>query len=217
MAGEKKRGFTIHNGNQERIKLREWIPHIGRPSTHCNPSKVILERVGFPADNISSSFAWNFREGVVVQKHVGSARVAMNAKQERMKRVYPLLMRNDNRFLRVFSLLRTYQSALASRNRKPSEDSQWKEIKFQIMCWQAEHDSWAHECETHASKQQWFSLFFFLARRLCGARSIFYWANLKSPWSHTLTLRGHGAFSNFFCGFRCGLHSGLIWYHKQLF
>ena len=59
-----------------------------------------------------------------MQKHVGSARVAMNAKQEWMKRVYPLLMRNDNRFLRVFSLLRTYQSALASRKRKPSEDSQ---------------------------------------------------------------------------------------------
>ena len=75
-------------------------------------------------DNISSSFAWKFRGGVVVQKHVGSAKVAMNVKQERIKRVYPLLLRNDNRFLRVFSLLRTYQSALASRNRKPSEDSQ---------------------------------------------------------------------------------------------
>ena len=31
------------------------------------------------------------------------ARVAMNAKQERIKRVYPLLMGNDNRFLRLFS------------------------------------------------------------------------------------------------------------------
>ena len=38
------------------------------------------------------------------QKHVGRARVAINAKQERIKRVYPLLMGNDNRFLRVFSL-----------------------------------------------------------------------------------------------------------------
>ena len=28
----------------------------------------------------------------------------MNAKQERIKRVYPLLMGNDNRFLRLFSL-----------------------------------------------------------------------------------------------------------------
>ena len=32
------------------------------------------------------------------------ARVAMNAKQERIKRVYPLLIGNDNRFLRLFSL-----------------------------------------------------------------------------------------------------------------
>ena len=38
------------------------------------------------------------------EKHVGRARVAMNAKQERIKRVYPLLIANDNRFLRVFSL-----------------------------------------------------------------------------------------------------------------
>ena len=41
----------------------------------------------------------------------GRARVAMNAKQERIKRVYPLLMGNDNRFLRLFFLyLSMYQS-----------------------------------------------------------------------------------------------------------
>ena len=35
----------------------------------------------------------------------------MNAKQERIKRVYPLLMGNDNRFLRLFFLyLSMYQS-----------------------------------------------------------------------------------------------------------
>ena len=39
-----------------------------------------------------------------MQKHVGRAKVAMNAKQERVKRIYPLLVGNDNRFLRVFSL-----------------------------------------------------------------------------------------------------------------
>ena len=57
-----------------------------------------------------------------MQKHVGSARVAMNAKQERIKRVYLLLMRNDNRFFRAFLNLSMYQSTLASRNRKSSED-----------------------------------------------------------------------------------------------
>ena len=45
-----------------------------------------------------------------MQKHVGRAKVAMNAKQERIKRVYPLLVGNDNRFLRVFLYLSTYHS-----------------------------------------------------------------------------------------------------------
>ena len=78
------------------------------------PLKLFLERSNFPADNISSSVAWKFRGEVKVQKHVGSARVAMNAKQERIKRVYPLLMRNENRFFRAFLYLRMYQSTLAS-------------------------------------------------------------------------------------------------------
>ena len=77
-------------------ELRELIPHIG-PLPIVIPPKI-------PADNISSRVAWKFRGGIKVQKHVGSARVAMNAKQERIKRVYPLLMGNDNRFVRVFSL-----------------------------------------------------------------------------------------------------------------
>ena len=38
------------------------------------------------------------------------ARVAMNAKQERIKRVYLLLIGNDNRFLRLFLYLSMYQS-----------------------------------------------------------------------------------------------------------
>ena len=84
-------------------ELRELIPHIG-PLPIEIPPKIFLERVGFAADNISSRVAWKFRGGIKVQKHVGRARVAMNAKQERIKRVYPLLMGNDNRFVRVFSL-----------------------------------------------------------------------------------------------------------------
>ena len=86
------------------------------------PLKLFLERINFPADNISSSVAWKFRGGVKVQKKVGSARVAMNAKQERIKRVYPLLMRNDNGLFRAFLYLSMYQWTLASRNRKSSED-----------------------------------------------------------------------------------------------
>ena len=55
------------------------------------PLKLFLERNDFPADNISSGVAWKFRGGVKVQKHVRSARVAMNAKQERIKRGYAIL------------------------------------------------------------------------------------------------------------------------------
>ena len=48
-------------------------------------------------------------------EYVGRARVAMNAKQERIKRVYPLLMPNDDRFLRAFLYFSMYQSILASK------------------------------------------------------------------------------------------------------
>ena len=78
-------------------------PHIG-PLPIVIPLKLFLERITFPAEDISSRVAWKFRGGIKVQKHVGRAKVAMNAKQERIKRVYPLLVGNDNRFLRVFSL-----------------------------------------------------------------------------------------------------------------
>ena len=66
---------------------------------------------------------WKLRGGVKVQKRIGSAGVAKNAIQERIKTVYPLLMRNENRFLEVFFLkkknyLSMYQSVLASRDRK---------------------------------------------------------------------------------------------------
>ena len=57
----------------------------------------------------------------------GRARVAMNARQDRIKRVYPLLMGNDNRCLRLYSLFEhVSKSARASRNRKRSE------VKFEI-------------------------------------------------------------------------------------
>ena len=59
---------------QERINLRELIPHIG-PLPIVIPLKLFLERVGFPADDISSRVAWKFRGGVKAQNHVGSAGV----------------------------------------------------------------------------------------------------------------------------------------------
>ena len=56
---------------QERIKgLRELIPHIG-PLPIIIPLKLFLDRIGFPADNISSLVAWKFRGGIKVQKYVG--------------------------------------------------------------------------------------------------------------------------------------------------
>ena len=56
--------------NQERIKgLRELIPHIG-PLPIIIPLKLFLERIGLPADNISSRVAWKFLGGIKVQKHV---------------------------------------------------------------------------------------------------------------------------------------------------
>ena len=42
------------------------------------PLKLFLERIGFPADNISSRVAWKLRGGMKVQKYVGGARVAMS-------------------------------------------------------------------------------------------------------------------------------------------
>ena len=55
---------------------------------------------------------------MVVQKHVGSARVVMNATQERIKRFYLLFMRNDNRFLRVFSLVENVSIGISIEKRK---------------------------------------------------------------------------------------------------
>ena len=73
---------------QERINLRELIPHIG-PLPSVIPPKLFLERTGFPADIVfRRALRGSFLEGRKVQKHVGSARVAMNTKQERIKRVY---------------------------------------------------------------------------------------------------------------------------------
>ena len=88
---------------QRRIKFRELLPHIG-PLPIVIPLKLFLERIGFPAGNISSRVAWKFGGGMKVQKEVESAGVTMNAKQERIKRVYPLLMQNENLFLFFFYL-----------------------------------------------------------------------------------------------------------------
>ena len=90
---------------QERIKLRELLPHIG-------PFPIVIPLSYFrsywfsaaketsfpPEDDIFSRVAWKFRGGAKVQKHVRRARVLFNAKQERIKRIYPLLMRNENSF-----------------------------------------------------------------------------------------------------------------------
>ena len=46
------------------------------------PLKLFVERIRFPADNFSSDARYvEFRGGMKVQKNVGSARVAINAKQ----------------------------------------------------------------------------------------------------------------------------------------
>ena len=57
--------------------LRELIPHIG-PLAIVIPLKLVLERISFPADNISSHVAWKFRGGIKVQRHIGRVTVAMN-------------------------------------------------------------------------------------------------------------------------------------------
>ena len=61
--------------------FRELISHIG-PLPFAIPLKLFLERIGFPADNISLRITWKFRGGVKVQKYVGSAEVMANAKEE---------------------------------------------------------------------------------------------------------------------------------------
>ena len=66
--------YCIH---QERTKgQRELIPNIG-PITIVTPLKLFFERIGFPADNISSRVVWKLRGVINVQKHVGSARVIL--------------------------------------------------------------------------------------------------------------------------------------------
>ena len=69
---------------QEHKKHGELLPHIG-PLPIVIPLKLFLERIGFPADNISSRVAWTFRgERKCMPKHVGIPRECgswMNAKQ----------------------------------------------------------------------------------------------------------------------------------------
>ena len=68
--------------------------------SHRNPAKVILERTGFPAYNISSRVAWKFRGGENC-KTFRECGVAMNAKQRRIKRVYSALMQNEHSFCKL--------------------------------------------------------------------------------------------------------------------
>ena len=63
--------------------------------------KLFLERTGFPADDISSRVAWKSRAGAKVQNMWGvreRAGVAMNAKQEEIKRIYSPLIPNEISF-----------------------------------------------------------------------------------------------------------------------
>ena len=96
---------------QERIKVRERIRHIHvGPIPIVIPLKLLLEGTGFSAD-ISLRVAWKVSWRSESAKHVGSAGVAINAKQERIKRVYlPLKMRIVfENFLSIY--LNMYQSA----------------------------------------------------------------------------------------------------------
>ena len=54
---------------QERMKVREVIPHIG-PIPIVIPLKLFLEGIDFLADNVTSRVTWKLRGGLKVQKHV---------------------------------------------------------------------------------------------------------------------------------------------------
>ena len=87
-----------------------------RPFPHRNPSKLFLDRIGFPLVSLAAVkrlprrlvflrrmiFSRVLRGSFVEErkcKNIGRrARVLFNAKQERIKRIYPLLMRNENSF-----------------------------------------------------------------------------------------------------------------------
>ena len=51
-------------------KAQRTNPHIG-PILIVIPLKLVLERTGFPADNISSRVAWKFRGGVKTCREYG--------------------------------------------------------------------------------------------------------------------------------------------------
>ena len=61
-----------------------------------------------------------------MQKHFRRAKFAMIAKHERIKRLYPLLVGKDYRFLRVFSYLIMYHSVCMNMEKQKR--------------WQAKHD-----------------------------------------------------------------------------
>ena len=83
---------------QEHEKHRELLPHIG-PLPIVIPLKLFLERIGFPADNISSRVAWTFRGGAKVHAKTRRDPTGVRELDECETRVYPLLMQNS--FLRV--------------------------------------------------------------------------------------------------------------------
>ena len=54
---------------QERMKVREVIPHIG-PIPIVIPLKLFLEGIDFLADNVTSRVTWKLRGRLKVQKYV---------------------------------------------------------------------------------------------------------------------------------------------------
>ena len=136
---------------------------------------------------------------------------AMSAKQERIKRVYPLVRGNDNRFSRVFSLFEhVSKSAWSSRKRKRSQVTVWNKALTNTTHKLVSVKRDRLEC---ASKQQRFPFFIFLAR-LCSVWSILiFWLSKsqfgrsnESPWSQDiLALRGNEALS------KCFVVSGVVY------
>ena len=55
--------------DQERMKVREVIPHMG-PIPIVIPLKLFLEGIDFLADNVTSRVTWKLCGGLKVQKHV---------------------------------------------------------------------------------------------------------------------------------------------------
>ena len=78
---------------QERINLRELIPHIG-PLTYRNPSKVIFGTYRFSCGySLSSRIAWKFRGGAESTKTCRECKSCDEYETREDKEGLPPLMR----------------------------------------------------------------------------------------------------------------------------